>query len=85
MRDTITNILKEYGLMKVVELTLQVWLQQNNREIPIVWEPTHEELAQLAETRSQLMSFLIQMKEEKLIDVDLDWKYMKLVGRDCCE
>jgi len=80
MRDIIINILQEYKFMKVIELALQVWLQQNNKQIPDIWQPTSEEQEELQKTERILLLFLPQMKEDGLVDIDPDYKCIKYLG-----
>ena len=78
MRDTILSILKEHKMMKVVELALQVWLRQNHREIPDIWHPIPEEQSEIQKTERLLLLFLPQMQEDGLVDIDPDYKYIRL-------
>lgn len=78
MRDTILSILKEYKMMKVIELALQVWLRQNGKEIPAVWHPTPEEHSEIQKTERLLLLFSPQMQEDGLVDIDPDYKYIRL-------
>lgn len=76
MRDIILSILKERKMMKVIELALQVWLRQNNKEIPN--QPTPEERDEIQKTKRLLFLFLPQMQEDGLVDIDPDYKYIRL-------
>lgn len=78
MKDTILSILRERQMMKVIELALQVWLRQNNKEIPDIWQPTPEERDEIQKIERLLLLFLPQMQEDGLVDIDPDYKYIRL-------
>lgn len=80
MRDIIISILQEHKFMKVIELTLQVWLRETGRKIPNIWEPTPEEHEEILKTERLLMLILPQMKEDGLVNIDPDYKYIKYLG-----
>jgi len=76
MRELIIEVLEEHKFLKTIELALQVWLRKNKREIPDIWEPTKEEHEEILKTERLLMLFLPQLKEEGLVDIDPDYKYV---------
>lgn len=78
MKELIISILRQRGMMKVVELALTLWLHQNHREIPDVWQASPEERDEIQKTERLLFLFLPQMQEEGIIEADPDWKYVRL-------
>lgn len=78
MKEMILSILKEQGMIKVIELAIQVWQRQNHKEIPDIWRPTPEEHGEILKTEGLLLPFLPQMQEDGLVDIDPDYKYIRL-------
>ena len=64
-------------MMKITEIAAEMWLRANHREVPPIWRPTPEELAEIQKTERLLMLFLPQMLEDGIIDTD--WKHVRLM------
>ena len=75
-RETILDILREHKMVKVIEIALQMWLRVNLREVPSIWRPTPEELAEIQKIERLLVLFLPQMLEDGIIDTD--YKHVRL-------
>ena len=80
IRELILVTLRQRGMMKVVELALQVWAKQNHKDIPEgVWQPTADEHNEIQKTERLLSLFLPKMQEDRLVEIDPDYKHIRLV------
>ena len=79
MRKLILIILREQKMLKIIELALQVWARQNHKVIPNgVWHLTSEEHNEVQKTERLLSLFLPKMQEDRLVEIDPDYKYICL-------
>ena len=80
-KEAVLRLLKQGGLLKVIELATLVWAEEKQRKLPEgIWRPTPDEHKQILKTERLLQPLHLQLKEEGLVDIDLDWKYLRLTG-----